>query len=605
MKTKTYLKILLVAILLITISIFNANIVNAVETQEQADSQNLLNNEKTNLETIKYEQTNEETKSVQKSTLEENTIQDEKATLDAGKTSEVGTTVDGGTDLNKGGTLDNAITNEGTTTNDATISGGSTTNDGTTTNTGTTTGGDSTTAGNTSGNVTAGGNTANQTTITTREIINLLPEIITIDIKEKEALIEENYEFKANKIIDEKVREIFVSNNIDFQTINIFDSTFWQDDGTINIHKAIITISDKSYNQYETKEITIKYSNTDEYNTVDEQYVQNKIKNANFNRLILVDIEENWPEWAILEQQYKDGIKNDIKDESIQFECMTGIGGFGGGDFSGYGVLITLYKNDILYATILGSAMFGNKVIISEQIEDTDVAYINYALPIVTKFFKQGNKWGDDVIVGLRKITDEEISALGFDDFSESDFVFKNDGTYYMVTKNGEDWARISFRKGNKIKVLDYVTIEEDTGVSIAGTEISKDNEIYNEMEEIVKEKGYNNIYNAYELELISGNIENGVTITFDIGTRNNGKEMIVIHKKHDGNYEEFRQKVENGKIAITVTELSPFMIASTEPLKSRVLDEEPNTGVESNIVLVSIIGIMSLCGIALLKFKK
>ena len=46
MKTKTYLKILLVAILLITISIFNANIVNAVETQEQADAQNLLNNEK-------------------------------------------------------------------------------------------------------------------------------------------------------------------------------------------------------------------------------------------------------------------------------------------------------------------------------------------------------------------------------------------------------------------------------------------------------------------------------------------------------------------------------------------------------------------------------
>ena len=128
------------------------------------------------------------------------------------------------------------------------------------------------------------------------------------------------------------------------------------------------------------------------------------------------------------------------------------------------------------------------------------------------------------------------------------------------------------------------------------------------------KEKGFNNIFNAYELKLASGNISNGLTITFSLGTENNGKQALILHKKANGSYEEFTETVENGKVNIKVTELSPFMVAlkdktttATTPItnNNRKLDNEPKTGVVNYTLLASIIALISLGGIVVLKLKK
>ena len=73
---------------------------------------------------------------------------------------------------------------------------------------------------------------------------------------------------------------------------------------------------------------------------------------------------------------------------------------------------------------------------------------------------------------------------------------------------------------------------------------------------------------------------------------------------------ETFIAKVENGKVTITVNEFSPFMIAlkdtkTDNKTDDRVLDNEPKTGVVNYTVFASVIAIISLGGLAIIKFKK
>ena len=125
-----------------------------------------------------------------------------------------------------------------------------------------------------------------------------------------------------------------------------------------------------------------------------------------------------------------------------------------------------------------------------------------------------------------------------------------NNGTYYIMTLNGTDSARVVLKKSNTKKILDNVAIS-NSNATINGTNIDKTSSIYVEMLSKAKEKGFNNIFNAYELKLASGNISNGLTITFSLGTENNGKQALILHKKANGSYEEFTETVENGKVNI------------------------------------------------------
>ena len=181
------------------------------------------------------------------------------------------------------------------------------------------------------------------------------------------------------------------------------------------------------------------------------------------------------------------------------------------------------------------------------------------------------------------------------------------------MTLNGTESARVILKKSNTNKVIDNVAINNSNAI-INGNIIEKTNSIYDEMLSKVKEKGFSNIFNIYELKLVSGNISNGLKITFSLGTENNGKQVLILHKKDDGSYEEFIKTIENGKINIEVTELSPFMVAlkNTETINSEPsennnnkIDNEPKTGVHDYTVLATVIALISLGGLTILKLKK
>ncbi len=135
--------------------------------------------------------------------------------------------------------------------------------------------------------------------------------------------------------------------------------------------------------------------------------------------------------------------------------------------------------------------------------------------------------------------------------------VFKNDVCYgrtnvesytYYVTSNVDI--------GNNIivdGVLQNVTI----------TVLPKEN---NEMRDEVTNLGYKEILGEYELELVgTDSLVCPIDITFYVGKRYNGNMACILHKKKNGTNEKFEERISDGKVTITVSELSPFVVAVKE----------------------------------------
>lgn len=146
-------------------------------------------------------------------------------------------------------------------------------------------------------------------------------------------------------------------------------------------------------------------------------------------------------------------------------------------------------------------------------------------------------------------------------------------------------------------------------GQSVTIDTIDSKNSVYTEMKDVLAKKGYSNIINAYELKLVEGTINGKMKATIPVDSKYNGKNVIVLHKKADGTYEEFNSVVKDGEVTIEVTELSPFMVAlngneSNATQVSNVVSNNAQTS-SINIILLSILSVSSLCGILYLVLRK
>lgn len=437
---------------------------------------------------------------------------------------------------------------------------------------------------------------ATEPTKTPQEILNLVPDTIEVDMLESEVFIvdEDNLVEDHIDLINQKITKVFTDNKIDLKALNLQYTNLSVTDLYEDIHKATIYLSSTDKNIYEPlakKNITIKYKNTSAYNDKDKNYVLEKAKKLPS----AIAVSNNSADYG--ENEFQNNIENIISDKNIKVIINYGAFGSTAGDIVQANSFVALYKNNVLYKTMGISSLAFETIIIPDNVQDTDEAYINYALPKIKEI------WNRFEVSNVKRITgkvDEENNIT-------------NNGTYYIMTLNGTDSARVVLKKSNTKKILDNVAIS-NSSATINGTNIDKTSSIYTEMLSKAKEKGFNNIFNAYELKLASGNISNGLTITFSLGTENNGKQALILHKKANGSYEEFTETVENGKVNIKVTELSPFMVAlkdktttATTPIanNNRKLDNEPKTGVSNYILLASIIALISLGGIVVLKLKK
>lgn len=187
--------------------------------------------------------------------------------------------------------------------------------------------------------------------------------------------------------------------------------------------------------------------------------------------------------------------------------------------------------------------------------------------------------------------------------------VFKNDVYYQTIKVEARSYDVTSdVNVGNNILVSGLLP---NVNVKV----IQKENDI---MVKDVYNVGYNKILGAYEFTLIGAtSLVNPIDITFNVGTEYNGQMAYILHKKANGSYERFEEQVKNGKVTITVSELSPFVIAvkekeqapTTNPDKTPTTnkgekDTTPKTATIDIIGYVLVTTILSGIGIVALKKK-
>lgn len=225
-----------------------------------------------------------------------------------------------------------------------------------------------------------------------------------------------------------------------------------------------------------------------------------------------------------------------------------------------------------------------------------------YPLTIEAKAKKIEQELGIKVIINTQKgdMMDEEYYSNGYVHFAKNDIVYASKH-YYILVEGKEGVAETSQIASNV-----FVDTTNSKKAVITANEIDASNNFYKEMVTKAAQKGYEIVFRAYELKLLKGNVANGVNVIFEVGTNNNGKQAIVLHRKADGTYEEFEKVVEDGKVEITVNEFSPFLVAikEVEESKTAKLDDEPKTGETSYVVLASVMIVVSLVGISLCKKK-
>lgn len=125
-----------------------------------------------------------------------------------------------------------------------------------------------------------------------------------------------------------------------------------------------------------------------------------------------------------------------------------------------------------------------------------------------------------------------------------------------------------------------------------------------------VNEAGYTKVLGTYELKLTGAtSLQNPIDITFDLGTEYNGQVAYILHKKANGSYERFEEQIKDGKVTITVSELSPFVVAVKENDQAPTTtkgekDTTPKTATIDIIGYVLVATILSGVGIVTLKKK-
>lgn len=202
-------------------------------------------------------------------------------------------------------------------------------------------------------------------------------------------------------------------------------------------------------------------------------------------------------------------------------------------------------------------------------------------------------------------------------EISDSAFFYVNDDAiiYGHKGSTAEKYAKekvMLFVDMENNKKYGYATLVTSNN-SLAGAEVITSSDIYVRMLKRLRDKGYTQVYCAYELSATNTIPVDGIELTFDMGTANNGKEVMVLHEKKDGKYEEFKDTVKDGKVKIKVKEFSPFMVAMKEKTnnatnntskENRPIDDEPPTGAINYIVIASAIATISLVGIVMVKSK-
>ena len=389
-----------------------------------------------------------------------------------------------------------------------------------------------------------------------------IPNTIDLDIKEIEWQKAEQLAWEK-LLAEQKVTE---SDKDSFH--------FWV---TGDIRTAIVGLNGQE------KNVSINYSNTKNYNESDKTYIENLLKNKDFSFTnnqyrspelhISIEVGKDKPDFD--ENRIIKVLKEYINDNSIEFTYHGG-----GGDIYGDVSSICIFKNDIFYTNVTLDTVNDFIVTLPNNIENSEDKYIDYAKS------KIKSEMNINENLDIKKISGYWYEINNWD---ASLIIKKTEGAYI----------------GNNIFVDNLAK-----GVNVTVT--TKENDT---MKTEIKNKGYTNILGSYELTLEGADtLVNPIDITFNVGTEYNGKTVYILHQKKNGTYENFEKKVTDGKVTITVSELSPFVLGVKEEITETdnttteettnkgEKDETPKTGTIDILGYVLLVSVLSGIGIVALE---
>ncbi len=187
-------------------------------------------------------------------------------------------------------------------------------------------------------------------------------------------------------------------------------------------------------------------------------------------------------------------------------------------------------------------------------------------------------------------------TSTAYSDKSEDDMDLDDEYlTYYDMSLNFYKNDVLYETKTVRVGTMYGVTLDNGTAVNIRP--IEEDDKTYTEMVTKLKKDGFNNTINGYELKAY-GSTTKGMKFTLDVDKKYNDKNVVILHKKANGTYETLKGTVQDGKVTITVDELSPFMIALDDrTIVTKILNQKS--------IAIAIVVILLLLVILVVKSKK
>ncbi len=210
----------------------------------------------------------------------------------------------------------------------------------------------------------------------------------------------------------------------------------------------------------------------------------------------------------------------------------------------------------------------------TENYNETDKNYVANLMKDfdnkLIEIYNRPNQNQDIIEVLNKKINNSSIKLIGngavWADPDENE-----GGTGLLVFKDGVYYQTISV-KHKSYDVTSDVNIGNNISVSglLPNVNVKVTQKENNEMITEVNDAGYTKVLGTYELTLTGAtSLVNPIDITFDLGTEYNTQMAYILHKKADGSYERFEKQIQNGKVTITVSELSPFVVAVKENIQN------------------------------------
>lgn len=394
----------------------------------------------------------------------------------------------------------------------------------------------------------------------------LIPDTVEINISEIDGA---DGTIRANKV-KEEIHKVFQENNVDEDLVEF--SAF----SMIDLHQVHTRV--KKGQSYKDKYVNVKYSNSDNYNEEDEQYVKNitkDIKYVDLKEPIVIGIEhENeflnkGGAYQTVLKAYEDAFDEMMKSYDVEVKYSIS---------HGFYLCCLIYKDGICYKITDGFVInWIPGIIIPDDVEDTDEAYMDYAKPLIA----QNLNWDMDDF-DLEKNTNQMIVDQEAID-EEGATPIENDGTFYLATHHSGNGMR-DIKIYKEAKGPSEIELDDnETGIELnTNTDVIPANSTL-ECTEIKGGEEYQNIKNtlgngiskfkAFDINILKNGVkiqpDGKVKIRIPIPSSYNKSRIFVAFVDDNENVIKLNHQVIDNYAVFETEHFSNYVLAETDTSES------------------------------------